>query len=74
MGGDLLEIDEETAVDEQRGAGDIAGEVGSEEDHNVSYVLRFAETAERDPPVEIGPLLWVGPVVAIDVGFDRAPH
>src|SRR5579863_3341079 len=69
-----LEVDEKAAVDKERGAGDIAGEVGSEEHHDVGNVFRLAKPAERHAAVEIGALLGVGPIVAVNIRLDGAGH
>src|SRR5260370_23462365 len=73
-GADSLQTDEEAAVYKQRGSRHIAGKIGSEENHDVGDVFRSAEAAERQTAVEIGALLRVGPVAAVDVGLDSAQH
>src|SRR3546814_7796979 len=68
----LLQVHEHSAVDEQRGAGDIGGHVGGEEDDRADQVLGLAEAAERGARFHISALVRVGEVVLVDLGQDRA--
>ena len=66
-----LQIDERAAVDQQRGARDVACEVGGHEHDRPGQILRIAKPAQRNARRHARALVRIGEVVLVDVGEDR---
>ena len=70
----LLQVDEQAAVHQQRGACHITRAVGGKEYHAIGDVLRAAQSAQRNTLFEVGFFGFVGEIFRVQVGRDRAGH